>query len=654
MKRFTKLTALLAVAAAAPAIVAPTLVTSAHAQDATGSREFADVPLGHWAYPALQKLAAAGIVEGYPPTGNFIGQRPMTRYEFAVAIARLLDRIPGQTELPPAVTPYNDRELRDRIGVLEARPVPDINRAQVQDLIDALRREFADELARINGRLDVAETRLTNLENRIAAPPRTVISASFLHRRGYANYISNAGSGRRFLRPDLIGTGAPGVEGGNSVAGGNPFIGNPSGGASFDERVNNRTFSYTDFEVRLTDRVSDRLSVNAALRSLGSNYEDPWAGDTNGGLYVREAFVSANLNNFRALGLRGLSATLGRQRTKIGQGLIYDNDLSPTDQLRYDANLGPFSLMAFFGTQNNVGLGSGFGGTNRNDPYATTGANFYLNPNSVGSAAGDFANRQLVGFSTAGTSYSEDTESALRAATNLFRISGQPVQLGYTRLLDGYRRQGAESVDLSLPLFNRTIGIEVVRSLRLADGTGTEGLSRPIAGIATANILRTKILDLNAAYGQADDNFEFLSASSANPYARSYGEALFDRPIFLGAPMINGSGIAGIPAFLSAKRGFDINGTVRLPISFLRRVPLDFRYYKASSGRFGAAVGSAADLTNGNADGFGRIALGEVYTVGTSFNLTPGVDLEVKGGIYNPTGVADTVRYVRIGANVGF
>ncbi len=656
MKRFTKLTALLAVAAAAPAIVAPTLVTSAHAQDTTGSKEFADVPLGHWAYPALQKLAQAGILEGYPPTGNYIGQRPMTRYEFAVAIARLLDKIPGVQPPPPTVEPYNDTQIKADIAALQARPIPDINRAQVQDLIDALRREFADELARLDGRVTALEGRVTNVENRIAAPPRTVISASFLHRRGFANYIDDGNQGRRFLRPDLP-SGTPGINSvANGVGGGNPFISNSSSSAAYDVRVNNRTFSYTDFEVRLTDRVSDRLSVNAALRSLGSNYEDPWAGDSNGGLYVREAFVSANLNNFHALGLRNATATFGRQRTKIGQGLLYDNDLSPTDQLRYDANLGPFSLMAFFGSQNNVGIGSGnLGGSgNGSDPYGSQGANYFLNPGTTGNAATDFANQQLVGFSRTGAAYADDNEAGLRAATNLFRISGQPVQLGYTRLLDGYRRQGAESVDLTLPLFNRTIGVEVVRSLRLADGTGTEGLSRPVAGIATANILRTKILDLNAAYGQADDNFEFLAASSANPYARSYGEALFDRPIFLGAPMINGTGIAGIPAFLTAKRGFDINGTVRLPLSFLRRVPLDFRYYKASSGRFAAPVGSAADLTNGTADGLGRVSLGEVYTVGTTFNLTPGVDLEVKGGFYNPTGIASTVRYVRIGANVGF
>jgi hypothetical protein len=649
MKRFTKLTALLAVAAAAPAIVAPTLVSSAHAQDATGSKEFADVPLGHWAYPALQKLAQAGILEGYPPTGNYIGNRSMTRYEFAVAIARLLDRIPGTQTIPPAVTPYNDAELRGRIERLEIRPVPDVTRAQVNDLIDALRREFADEISRINGRLDGVEGRLGVIENRIAAPPRTVISASFLHRRGYANYINDGAAGRTFLNPNntngITGNDTPGIPnpaGVTPAIGGSAFTANSSSGGSFDQRVNNRTFSYTDFEVRLSDRVSDRLSVNAALRSLGSNVEDPWAGDTNGGLYLREAFVTANVNNFRALGLRGATATLGRQRTVVAQGLLYDNQLSPTDQLRYDANLGPFSLMAFFGTQNNSGLGTGFGNQNQgNDPYGSTGANRYLNPTD-----NSFISRGLVGFGTANGSVTpvEDSESALRAATNLFRISGQPVQLGYTRLLDGFRRQGAESVDLTLPLFNRTIGIEVVRSLRLADGTGTENIARPMAGIATANILRTSVLDLNAAYGQADDNFEFLAASSTNPYARSYGEAIFDRPVFLGAPMINGTNAGGAPTFLTAKRGFDVNGTVRLPISFLRRIPIDFRYYRADSGRFLNAAGTAIT----------RAKLGEVYTIGTSFNLTPGVDLEVKGGWYNPAGLADTIRYVRVGANVGF
>ena len=50
---------------------------------------FVDVPLNHWAYDAVQTLAAKGVVIGYPD-GTFGGNRALTRYEFAMAIARAI------------------------------------------------------------------------------------------------------------------------------------------------------------------------------------------------------------------------------------------------------------------------------------------------------------------------------------------------------------------------------------------------------------------------------------------------------------------------------------------------------------------------------------------------------------------------------------
>jgi hypothetical protein len=44
-----------------------------------------DVPPGHWAYDAVQSLIREGILRGYPD-GSFRGQKPVTRYEFAVAL----------------------------------------------------------------------------------------------------------------------------------------------------------------------------------------------------------------------------------------------------------------------------------------------------------------------------------------------------------------------------------------------------------------------------------------------------------------------------------------------------------------------------------------------------------------------------------------
>ncbi len=51
-----------------------------------------DVPRDHWAYNALDYLTERGVLEGYPD-GFFKGDRTLTRYEFAQAIARLLDTI---------------------------------------------------------------------------------------------------------------------------------------------------------------------------------------------------------------------------------------------------------------------------------------------------------------------------------------------------------------------------------------------------------------------------------------------------------------------------------------------------------------------------------------------------------------------------------
>ena len=50
---------------------------------------FSDVPAGHWAYDAVNKLAAEGVVEGYPG-GTYGGDRLMTRYEMAQIVAKAM------------------------------------------------------------------------------------------------------------------------------------------------------------------------------------------------------------------------------------------------------------------------------------------------------------------------------------------------------------------------------------------------------------------------------------------------------------------------------------------------------------------------------------------------------------------------------------
>ena len=50
---------------------------------------FSDVPLDHWAYDAVNKLAEDGIIDGYGDT-NFGGDKPITRYEMAQLVEKAM------------------------------------------------------------------------------------------------------------------------------------------------------------------------------------------------------------------------------------------------------------------------------------------------------------------------------------------------------------------------------------------------------------------------------------------------------------------------------------------------------------------------------------------------------------------------------------
>ncbi len=52
---------------------------------------FTDVPAKHWAYGAVNKLAQAGIVDGYGD-GTFRGDKTITRYEMAQIVAKAMNK----------------------------------------------------------------------------------------------------------------------------------------------------------------------------------------------------------------------------------------------------------------------------------------------------------------------------------------------------------------------------------------------------------------------------------------------------------------------------------------------------------------------------------------------------------------------------------
>jgi hypothetical protein len=100
------------------------------------AQPFSDVPGPHWAAAAIAKLAADGLVEGYPD-GTFKGDRTMTRYEMAEIVARILARIDSLSGGGPAKAPAAAPQVTAEDLDLLLR------------LVEELRAELADKNVRV-------------------------------------------------------------------------------------------------------------------------------------------------------------------------------------------------------------------------------------------------------------------------------------------------------------------------------------------------------------------------------------------------------------------------------------------------------------------------------------------------------------------------
>jgi hypothetical protein len=111
-------------AAAALAAGALLIGLAAGGSPARAQGKFPDVPPTHWAYQAVEDLANAGLVLGYPD-GRFLGGRTLTRYEMATIVKRIVDNLAQRggadgAGTPAGVTPAQLDEIRRLVDELKA------------------------------------------------------------------------------------------------------------------------------------------------------------------------------------------------------------------------------------------------------------------------------------------------------------------------------------------------------------------------------------------------------------------------------------------------------------------------------------------------------------------------------------------------------
>lgn len=247
------------------------------AQAGAASGPFADVPADHWAYSAVDTLQKAGIVIGYPD-GTYGGKRAMTRYEFAVAIARLLPLL--KTDMSAYATKDELNALRDDLNAKLAA-----NSAAI-DALRALVNEFQSELQRLGQDVTAIKARLDADEARLAAVEEEQRRIKFngaldlIARADRSSYDTN-GSGR-----------APFVDA-NGTQTGRSLFGNPAVGGSSD-RILQQSDVYHNFALNIRGKLTD--TATAVVRAEFSNYL-PSVGNTSAIGYSAGNFVSGFTNS---------------------------------------------------------------------------------------------------------------------------------------------------------------------------------------------------------------------------------------------------------------------------------------------------------------------------------------------------------------------
>jgi len=159
--------------------VALSALTLAWSSPVKAQDAFKDLDPNHWAYQAVTNLQQKGILEGYPD-GYFRGKRTLTRYEFAVALNRMIDKL-GLDKIQQGggpAGPQGERGPAGEQGPAGPQGPPGMTPEEVAEM-KRLATEFRNELTSlganvrdINNRLDALAKDVADIKDTLSRMPK--------------------------------------------------------------------------------------------------------------------------------------------------------------------------------------------------------------------------------------------------------------------------------------------------------------------------------------------------------------------------------------------------------------------------------------------------------------------------------------------------
>jgi len=330
-------------------IVSALLLLAVALGPAFAQQPFSDVPTSHWAYNAVNTLAEQGLLEGYP-NGTFKGKQSLTRYEFAQAIARMMDRMEQMGGIPGPPGPPGPSGPGAGAGLTPEQ----------QAMLDKLAKEFGPELKALRSDLDALTKRVEDLE---AQPkpelPKINVSGMMSWRAGLY--------GTDFGTEDVATTGYPWFEelmideggivapyGGINV----PEIGSIPITDALKDAYKASDFMTLKTKVNLSGDLTETVGVNVTL--LAGPEANRINSPASYGLFGSPVFFSGNglmdsvavdeaWVSWKTNFITPVDVVVGKQYFDRGLGLLVDNDQEAIKAFRADWSTGTLSWGATWG-----------------------------------------------------------------------------------------------------------------------------------------------------------------------------------------------------------------------------------------------------------------------------------------------------------------
>ncbi len=275
---------------------------------------FSDVPFSHWSYDAVNKLAAKGILQGYP-NGTYKGNQVVDRYSLAMVTAKMLANVEQMLE-----SGAGNLVTKDDLATLEKLTV-----------------EFADELAMLGVKVTAIEDDMAVVKEDVSMIKKDV--------EGIKDYMAKGGMEKVKISGDMI------VRHSNLIHR-NDWANNSYSGAARPGNSNN-VLTESQLRFRFTAKIDENITAVTRwciFQKNGENVNAAAASARNGAFGLNgigntsgtDAVINNAYLNIKDMFRFGGDFTFGRVLYNSNHGLLLDAYL---DVARYQKKVGEVDVL---------------------------------------------------------------------------------------------------------------------------------------------------------------------------------------------------------------------------------------------------------------------------------------------------------------------